>query len=95
MFTLTPALNMVTAVVVLTKALVSGFLSSNLQYNRKYTNCFFSVAKQDDDKNVDSNAQHDYLPKTGENSHKFEKTNFNGNLNCIEKHKHLYENLAR
>lgn len=76
---------MVTAVVVLTKALESGFLSSNLQHNRKHTNCFISEAKQDDDKNDDSNVQHDYLPKTEENSHKFEKTNFNGSLNWVEK----------
>lgn len=33
--TLIPALNMVTAVVVLTNALVSGFLSSTLQHSNK------------------------------------------------------------
>lgn len=43
-FTLIPALNMVTAVVVLTKALVSGFLSSTLQHNGKHTH---SVRKVD------------------------------------------------
>lgn len=36
---------MVTAVVVLTKALESGFLSSNLQHKIKYTHSFISVAK--------------------------------------------------
>lgn len=41
--TLIPALNMVTAVVVLTNALVSGFLSSTLQHSNKHSRAFSSV----------------------------------------------------
>lgn len=41
--TLIPALNMVTAVVVLTNALVSGFLSSTLQHSNKHSRAFSNV----------------------------------------------------
>lgn len=41
--TLIPALNMVTAVVVLTNALVSGFLSSTLQHSNKHSRAFSSM----------------------------------------------------
>lgn len=41
--TLIPALNMVTAVVVLTNALVSGFFSSTLQHSNKQSCAFSNV----------------------------------------------------
>lgn len=68
---------MVTAVVVLTKALVSDFLSSTLRHRIGKFNPIDTVKRKHADFILGCN----YLPRSGENSHKFDIMNFIGSLN--------------
>lgn len=69
---------MVTAVVVLTKAFVSGFLSSTLEY--KTSQMIYSKT-QIGRKFAKFILGCNYLPKSGANSHKFDIMNFIGSPN--------------
>lgn len=76
---------MVTAVVVLTKALVSGLVSSTLQH-KKWDSLQDQVTRKHG-KFIPVLLL--YLPKSGEKSHRFDIMNFNGSLNWRQR---IYNN---
>lgn len=73
---------MVTAVVVRTKAFVSGFLSITLEHT---TNSFIPKETVGTDINAEYVLGPNYLPRSGENSHIFDNMNFIGRWNWSHK----------